>query len=132
MKKASWVQLNPQCGLWNLYCQQRKNTQGEPSLISKHKVEFILVGLLEPSGGCFIIKNKGRCVGRDGITYGFVGQEFTTAEKKGSNSLKSVFQEVHICFPLINGSLTATFMLHSENIMYISNYFGLSLTVRKV
>lgn len=49
-------------------------------------------------------------------------------------ALRSVVQEVHTGFPLINGpySLTATSILHSENIIYISHYFGLPLTVRKV
>lgn len=100
-------------------------------MTSRHKVEFTLVALLAHSGGCFTIGNKGRCVGRGSISYSFVGQEFTTAEKKSSNSLQIVFQEVHICFPLINGNLTTTSILHFENITCFSNYFGLSLTVER-
>lgn len=39
----------------------------------QHMVEFISVALLEPTGGCFVIKTKSRCVSRDSITQGFVG-----------------------------------------------------------
>lgn len=101
-------------------------------MTSRHKVEFTLVALLQCSGGCFIIRNKGRCVGKESITYSYVEYEFSTAEKKKSNLLKTVFQEAHTCFRQINGNLAATSILHFENIMYVSNYFGLSLMVRKV